>query len=82
MAKPLKLLPKNKTNDALKKLLGLAPKTAVVIQYEDEKEVYIEIPIEEVEIGDIILVKPGGKIPVDGYVINGNSAVDESMLTG
>ena len=58
--------------------MGLAPKTAFVIQNGAETE----IPVEEVEIGDIIIVKPGSKIPVDGVVIEGHTAIDESMLTG
>ncbi len=58
--------------------MGLQPKTAIVLV--DGKEV--ETPIEEVEIGDILLVKPGTKIPVDGVVIEGYTSVDESMLTG
>ena len=58
--------------------MGLQPKTAIVIK--DGKE--IETPIEEVEVGDVIIVKPGSKIPVDGIVIEGNTSVDESMLTG
>ena len=58
--------------------MGLAPKTAIVIH--DGKEMVI--PIEEVETGDIILVKPGEKIPVDGEVIEGRTSIDESMLTG
>ena len=58
--------------------MGLSPKTAIIIK--DNKE--IEIPIEEVEVGDIILVKPGSKIPVDGVVVEGHTSVDESMLTG
>ena len=58
--------------------MGLQAKTALVIRNGEE----IEIPLEEVVIGDTILVKPGEKIPVDGEVIEGNSAVDESMLTG
>ena len=69
---------KRKTSEAIKKLMGLAPKTATVIQ--DEQEMVI--PIEEVEVGDVILVKPGEKIPVDGVVIHGRTSVDESMLTG
>ncbi|WP_297130422.1 heavy metal translocating P-type ATPase [Terrisporobacter sp.] len=69
---------KGKTGEAIKKLMGLSPKTAIIIK--DDKE--IEIPIEEVEVGDIILVKPGSKIPVDGVVIEGYTSVDESMLTG
>ena len=58
--------------------MGLAPKTAIIIREDME----IETPIDEVEIDDVILVKPGGKIPVDGIVIEGNTAIDESMLTG
>ena len=58
--------------------MGLAPKTAIIIR--DGKE--IETPIEEVEVGDIILVKPGEKMPVDGEVVHGITSVDESMLTG
>jgi len=63
---------------AMGAMICLAPKTALVIQ--DGKE--IEIPIEEVEVGDVILVKPGDKIPVDGEVLEGRTSVDESMLTG
>ncbi len=69
---------KNKTSDAIKKLMGLAPKTATVLK--DGAEV--EVPIEDVLPGDLIRVKPGGKIPVDGVVTGGSSSVDESMLTG
>lgn len=78
LGKTLEAVSKGKTSEAIKKLMGLAPKTAVVIQ--DGKE--IEIPIDEVEPGDIILVRPGEKIPVDGEVIEGHTAIDESMLTG
>lgn len=78
LGKSLEAVSKGKTSEAIKKLMGLAPKTAIVIQ--DGKE--MEIPIEEVEVGDIILVKPGAKIPVDGEVIEGYTSVDESMLTG
>lgn len=69
---------KGRSSEAIKKLMGLQAKTALVLR--DERE--IEIPLEEVVTGDIILVKPGEKIPVDGEVMEGNSAVDESMLTG
>lgn len=69
---------KGKTSEAIKKLLNLAPKTAVIIQ--DGKE--ITISSDEVEIGDIVIVKPGEKIPVDGDVIEGLTSIDESMLTG
>lgn len=78
LGKSLEAVSKGKTSEAIKKLMGLAPKTATVIQ--DGKE--MEIPIDEVEVGDILLVKPGEKIPVDGEVIEGLTSVDESMLTG
>ena len=78
LGKTLEAITKGKTSEAMKKLLGLAPKTATVLHDGKEKE----IPIEEVEIGDIIVVRPGAKIPVDGTIVFGYSAVDESMLTG
>ncbi len=78
LGKSLEAVSKGRTSEAIKKLMGLAPKTATVIQ--EGKE--IEIPIEEVEVGDVILVKPGEKIPVDGEVLEGSTSVDESMLTG
>jgi Cu+-exporting ATPase len=78
LGKMLEAVSKGKTSEAIKKLMRLAPKTATVVR--DEKET--EIPIEEVEVGDIIVVKPGEKIPVDGTVLEGHTAVDESMLTG
>jgi len=78
LGKSLEAVSKGKTSEAIKKLMGLAPKTAIVIQ--DGKET--EIPIDEVEIGDVILVRPGEKIPVDGEIIEGHTAIDESMLTG
>lgn len=78
LGKYLESVTKGKTSEAIKKLMGLAPKTATVIH--DGKEMVI--PIEEVEAGDILLVKPGEKIPVDGEVTEGRTSVDESMLTG
>ncbi len=69
---------KGQTSEAIKKLMGLSPKTARVIR--EEKE--IDIPVEEVLVGDTIIVRPGEKIPVDGIVKDGKSAVDESMITG
>jgi Cu+-exporting ATPase len=69
---------KGKTSEAIKKLMGLAPKTALISINGEEKEV----PIEKVGIGDIIIVKPGAKIPVDGIIIDGSTSIDESMLTG
>ena len=78
LGKMFEAVSKGKTGDAIKKLMGLAPKQATIIR--DGKEV--EIPIADVEIGDVILVKPGGKIPVDGTVTEGNTSINESMLTG
>lgn len=78
LGKSLEAVSKGRTSEAIKKLMGLAPKTAIIIQDGEEKE----IPIDEVEIGDIIVVKPGTKIPVDGTVLEGHTSIDESMLTG
>lgn len=78
LGKSLEAVSKGRTSEAIKKLMGLAPKTAIIIQDGIEKE----IPIDEVEIGDVIVVKPGSKIPVDGTVLDGHTAIDESMLTG
>jgi len=78
LGKSLEAVSRGKTSEAIKKLMGLAPKTAIVIH--EGKEV--EVPIDEVEIGDVILVRPGEKIPVDGEVIDGHTAINESMLTG
>ena len=78
LGKSLEAVSKGKTSEAIKKLIGLAPKTATVIQNEKE----VELPIDEVEVKDIIVVKPGEKIPVDGVVISGHTSIDESMLTG
>jgi Cu+-exporting ATPase len=69
---------KGQTSEAIKKLIGLQPKTARVVRDGTETD----IPVETVEIGDIILVRPGEKIPVDGVVKEGNSSVDESMISG
>mgnify|MGYP003587025567 FL=1 len=78
LGKSLEAVSKGKTSEAIKKLMGLRPKTARVIQ--DGKE--IEIPVDEVEVGDVLLVKPGEKIPVDGEITSGLTAIDEAMLTG
>jgi len=67
-----------RTGDAIKKLMGLQPKTAIVIQDDQEKE----IPADEVQIGDTVIVKPGDRIPVDGLVMDGHTFIDESMITG
>jgi Cu+-exporting ATPase len=78
LGKYLEAVSKGKTSEAIKKLMDLQAKTATVIHDGEE----MTIPIEEVEVGDIILVKPGEKIPVDGTIVEGHTAVDESMLTG
>ncbi|GAB6149724.1 heavy metal translocating P-type ATPase [Clostridium novyi] len=78
LGKYLEAKSKGKTSEAIKKLIGLSPKTALILQNGEE----VIIPIEEVEKGDIIIVKPGERIPVDGVLIEGNSSIDESMLTG
>lgn len=69
---------KGRTSEAIKKLMGLSPRTATLVEDGQEKE----IPIEEVREGQIVLVRPGGRIPTDGEVVDGVSYVDESMITG
>ncbi len=78
LGKTLEAISKGWTSEAIKKLIELTPKTALVIQNGQE----IAIPVEEVEVGDLLLVKPGERIPVDGVVLDGYTSVDESMLTG
>lgn len=78
LGKSLETVSKGKTSAAIKALMELAPKTATVVADGRERE----IPISEMIVGDVVLVKPGGKIPVDGIVLDGHTAVDESMLTG
>jgi len=78
LGKYLEALTKGKTGDAIKKLIGLQPKEATIIKNNEE----MKIPIAEVRVGDIILVKPGEKIPADGIVIDGYSGVDEKAITG
>ena len=78
LGQALELRAKGQSSSAIKKLLGLQAKTARVIR--DGKE--MDLPVEEVLVGDVIQVRPGEKIPVDGVIIEGSSAVDESMLTG
>ena len=78
VGKMLEAHSKGKTTDALKGLMKLAPKTAVVIRNGEE----VEVPVDEVSKGDIFAVRPGENIPVDGIVLEGNSAVNESALTG
>lgn len=78
LGKTLEAISIGRTSEAIKKLIELTPKTALVIQNGQE----IAIPVEEVEVGDLLLVKPGERIPVDGVVLDGYTSVDESMLTG
>ncbi|WP_051273584.1 heavy metal translocating P-type ATPase [Desulfotruncus alcoholivorax] len=78
LGKTLETIAKGRTSEAIKKLIGLQAKNARVIRSGRE----MEIPVEEVEVGDLVVVRPGEKIPVDGVVKEGYSTVDESMLTG
>lgn len=78
LGKYLESLTKGKTSQAVKKLIGLQPKTAIIIRDNQEQK----IKITEVVVGDIVLIKPGEKIPVDGNVVDGYSSVDEKAITG
>ncbi len=78
IGKLLEARTKGKTGGAIRKLIGLQPRTATIVVEGEEKE----IPLEKVKVGDIVRVRPGEKIPVDGKVLRGQSAVDESMLSG
>ena len=78
LGKFLEARAKGQTSEAIKKLIGLQPKTALVVRNGKE----IELSIKEVVVGDIIIVKPGSKIPLDGIIVSGESSVDESMITG
>ncbi len=78
LGKYLEVKSKRRTTDAISRLMDLAPKTAVVIRHKVE----MEVPVEEVMINEMVVVRPGQRIPVDGIVISGNSSVDESALTG
>lgn len=75
----LELGARSRTNTALKLLLGLVPKTACIVRGDGKEE---DIPLEQVQVGYLLRVRPGEKIPVDGLVVEGNSSVDESMVTG
>jgi len=78
LGKYLEAKAKGQTSEAIKKLMGLRAKTATVIR----DGVELDVPVDDVKIGDLVLVRPGEKIPVDGVVIDGHSSIDESMLTG
>jgi Cu+-exporting ATPase len=79
MGQVLELGARSRTGRALKALMGLAPKTAIRVKPDGGDE---EVPVESVEVGDVLLIRPGEKIPVDGEVITGRSSIDESMITG
>ncbi|WP_019413640.1 heavy metal translocating P-type ATPase [Paenisporosarcina sp. TG20] len=78
LGKYLEVRSKGRTSEAIEKLMGLAPKTAMVVRNGEE----VEISFDEVVVGDTVIVKPGAKIPVDGVVLEGMTSIDESMLTG
>ena len=78
LGKYLEARSKGKTSEAIKKLMGLAPKTATLVRHGKE----VVVPIEEVGVGEIVIVKPGEKLPVDGKIIEGSTAIDEGMITG
>jgi Cu+-exporting ATPase len=78
LGKMLESRTKGRTGGAIRKLIGLRPKTATIVENDAEKE----IPITQVQLGDTVLVRPGERMPVDGIVIEGTSSVDESMLSG
>ena len=78
LGKLLEVRAKGHTSEAIKKLMGLRAKTARIVR--DGQE--MEVPVENVQVGDVVIVRPGEKIPVDGVVVEGRSSVDESMLTG
>jgi Cu+-exporting ATPase len=78
LGKMLEARAKGRTSEAIKKLMGLRPKTATVVREDAE----VEVPVEAVVLGDVVLVRPGERLPVDGVVVEGHSAVDESMITG
>jgi len=78
----LETLAKSKTNDAIKKLMNLSAKKATVIRTINGKKKEMQISVDDVLLGDIVLVKPGGKVPVDGLIVDGDSSIDESMITG
>ena len=78
LGKFLETRSRGKTSQAITRLMDLAPKTAMVLREGTE----VELPVEEVRVDDLIVVRPGGRIPVDGVVVEGSSSVDESALTG
>ena len=82
IGKYLEVRAKGSASEAIKRLMGLTPKTARVLRRSGETWVEAEVPVEQIGIGDVILVKPGERVATDGIVVEGRSAVDESMITG
>lgn len=78
LGRMLEAVAKGRTSESIRKLMGLKPKTAIVVQDGEEREV----PVEEVGVGDVVIVRPGERIPVDGVIVEGYSSVDESMISG
>ncbi|HEY6582446.1 MAG TPA: heavy metal translocating P-type ATPase [Rubrobacter sp.] len=81
LGRVLEMRAKGRANEAIKRLAGLRAKTARVLRGQGRDEV-VDVPVEDVQIGDVVVVRPGEKVPVDGRVLSGESAVDESMITG
>ena len=78
LGRMLEAMAKGRTSESIRKLMGLKPKTAIVVQDGEEREV----PVDEVGVGDVVIVRPGEKIAVDGVIVDGYSSVDESMISG
>src|SRR5439155_9611165 len=78
MGKYLEAAARGRSSEAIKKLMGLQPRTARVVRDGSE----VDIPISDVKVGDLLIVRPGERVPVDGEVREGASAIDESMITG
>lgn len=78
LGKYLEARSKSRTSDAISRLVDLAPKTATVIRNEEE----VEIPVEEIQVGDIVVIRSGQSVPVDGVIVSGNGTLDEAALTG
>ena len=78
LGKYFEILMKGRASEAIKKLVGLQPKTAKILRNERE----VEVPISDVQVGDLVVVRPGERVPVDGKIIDGDSEIDESMVTG
>ncbi|MCL1894710.1 MAG: heavy metal translocating P-type ATPase [Holophagaceae bacterium] len=78
LGRTLEAMSISKAGTAINKLIALRPTTAIILRHGHE----VEVPVDEIAVGDVVLIKPGGKLPVDGVVIEGNTTIDEAMLTG